>query len=38
MGRGRKNKVQKMKNRKRQTAKKERAKKRGEAVRKARLS
>jgi hypothetical protein len=38
MGRGRKKKTIKMKNRKRQAAKKTRAKKHGEAVRKSRLS
>jgi hypothetical protein len=38
MGRGRKKKTIKMKNRKRQAAKKSRAKKHGEAVRKSRLS
>lgn len=36
MGRGRKSTIQKMKNRKRQAAKKARTKKRAEAVRKAR--
>lgn len=38
MGRGRKSKTIKMKNRKRQVAKKARAKKKREAVRKARLT
>jgi hypothetical protein len=38
MGRGRKRKVMKMKNRRNQAAKKAREKKRGEAVRKARLT
>jgi hypothetical protein len=38
MGRGRKSKTIKMKNRKRQAAKKERAKRRTQAVRKARLA
>jgi hypothetical protein len=38
MGRGRKKKAQKMKNRKRQAAKKVRAKRTSESVRKARLT
>jgi hypothetical protein len=38
MGRGRKKKAIKMKNRRNQAKKKDRAKKRGEAVRKSRLS
>jgi len=38
MGRGRKTKVQKMKNRKRQSAKKARVKKQGESVHKSRMA
>lgn len=38
MGRGRKTKIQKMKNRKRQAAKKARVKKQGESVHKSRLA
>jgi hypothetical protein len=38
MGRGRKSKIQKMKNRQRQAAKKERMKRRRESIHKARLA